>query len=355
MVISLWRKWCETVLLHSSRLFTENRRYYRQTTKTRGRMSVEKNSKFLDIKNHFIESPYYNIKYVDTHCHVRTTLDMALSKGCENSLDISNEIQLSNALFSSETEAIVDVYCDIPVSNAWKTLSLEEEWHNRLDSTSKVWSGRYYFTIGCHPHSAKFYTEKAESQILEALQSPKCVAVGECGLDYKKSQSPHDVQRKVFERQIEIASKVVNKPLVVHTREAEDDTLKILRARLPKDHPMHVHCFTDSEAMGRAILREFPNSVIGITGVITFASLKTTTELLRSEGRSILSRIVLETDSPFMIPNNIQKKKKPVYAISHSGMIPFTAQKVAELIGSGTTAEEVLQETRQNAYRIYGI
>ncbi|KAK9240528.1 hypothetical protein V1525DRAFT_336825 [Lipomyces kononenkoae] len=311
-------------------------------------------ARHLSMTEHYIPSLIPNIPFIDTHCHLRTTLDMAISKHCPNETKISSVPSMASTLFPPEVEAVVDVYCDIPINNEWEILADKETW---TAIPSNNWAGQYYFTMGCHPHCAKLYNDDVEAEMVRALSHPRCVAVGECGLDYKKSQSPHEVQRKVFARQIELAVSL-NKPLVVHTREAEADTLDILRSHLPRNHPMHVHCFTDSAAMARTLLSEFPNCVIGITGVITFQTLKTTTELLKTGGRELLPRLVLETDSPFMVPSNCQRKKKPVFAVSHPGMIPYTAIRVAELLsamGQGVTAEEVLVITRENARRVYGL
>ncbi|KAK9331636.1 hypothetical protein V1520DRAFT_337328 [Lipomyces starkeyi] len=305
----------------------------------------------LSMTEHYIPSPLPNTPFVDTHCHLRTTLDMAISKHCANETEISSLQSMTSTFFPPELEAVVDVYCDIPINKEWEVLADKDAW------IGNTWVGEYYFTMGCHPHCAKLYNEDVEAEMVRALSHPRCVAVGECGLDYKKSQSPHDIQRKVFARQIKLAVSL-NKPLVVHTREAEEDTLNILRAHLPRQHLMHVHCFTDSASMARTLLSEFPNCVIGITGVITFQTLKSTTELLKMGGPGLLGRLVLETDSPFMVPSNCQRKKKPVYAVSHSGMIPYTAVRVAELLSSmdhEVGAEEVLVITRANARRIYGV
>ncbi|KAK9368439.1 hypothetical protein V1509DRAFT_622907 [Lipomyces kononenkoae] len=344
-------------LLHTANKRARATTSSRNPTKMRNAESGGRSTpRHLGMKEHYMPSLIPNSPFIDTHCHLRTTLDMAISKQSSFANDdetklISSVPLMASTFFSPEVEAVVDVYCDIPINNEWEMLADKESW------AASTWAGEYYFTMGCHPHSAKLYDDHVEAEMVRAWSHPRCVAVGECGLDYKKSQSPHEIQRKVFARQIELAV-LLNKPLVVHTREAEADTLEILRAHLPRNHRMHVHCFTDSAGMARTLLSEFPNCVIGITGVITFQSLKTTTELLMTGGRDLLPRIVLETDSPFMIPATCQPKKKPVFSVSHSGMIPYTAVRVAELLsamGQEVKAEEVLVITRENARRIYGL
>ncbi|KAJ8101416.1 hypothetical protein POJ06DRAFT_251449 [Lipomyces tetrasporus] len=323
----------------------------RRTITMSAHHSSRRAPRYLSIKEHYIPNLFPNTPFIDTHCHLRTTLDMAVQKHCVSESEVPSVQSLTSTFFPPEVEAVVDVYCDIPINNEWEVLADKDAW------AANAWGGEYYFTMGCHPHSAKFYNDDVEAEMRRALSHPRGVAVGECGLDYKKSQSPHDVQRKVFARQIDLAVSL-DKPLVVHTREAEADTIEILRAHLPREHRMHVHCFTDSVGMAQTLLSEFPNCVIGITGVITYQTLETTTELLKMGGRGLLGRLVLETDGPFMVPSNCQRKKKPVYAVSHSGMIPYTAVRVAELLSStvqGVSAEEVLDITRINARRIYGL
>ncbi|KAK7208547.1 TatD family [Myxozyma melibiosi] len=315
--------------------------------------------KFMALRDHLVPTMYPGAAYIDTHCHLDTTLAMLKQKGSSDE-DVKNEVDLANMLFTSELRAVVDVFCDIPVSDAWKDLGSQTRW---ISGEGRQWGGEYYFTMGCHPHSARLYGPDVEAQMMQAWSHPRCVAVGECGLDYKKNQSTQKEQEEVFIRQIEIASKVFNKTLVVHTREAEADTLRILKTHLPRNHRLHVHCFTDSAEMGLEILEHFPNAVIGITGVITFASLLTTTGLIRSGGLRVLDRLVLETDAPFMVPNSLMKNanraKMGIYAVSHSGMIPATAEKIVECLREGgedgVTVEDVLRITTENARRVYGL
>jgi len=119
---------------------------------------------------------------------------------------------------------------------------------------------------------------------------------------------------------------------------------------------MHIHCFTDSPALAASILSHFPNSFIGITGVITYSSNLNTTEMVRV---TPLERLLLETDSPFMVPNNVQKAIKSMggkstrLPVCWSGMIPYTAEWVADI--KGVSVEKVLEVTRDNAMKMYGI
>lgn len=216
------------------------------------------------------------------------------------------------------------------------------------------------------------YTDEVHESLVKAVSHPSCVAWGECGLDYLKNPvETHSTQQAVFARQLS-AAVALGKPIVVHTREADEDTLKVIRENVPKDHRMHIHCFTAGPNLARAILGEYPNSYIGITGVISYRGLDHVTEMI-SEGVIPLERILLETDSPYMVPREVYywigkerpKDKKKKFVISHSGMIPFTAGKIVEAVNTGrkergtgepeVTLAEVLEITRKNASKMYGI
>ena len=162
----------------------------------------------------------------------------------------------------------------------------------------------------------------------------------------------------------------LSKPVVIHTRDADDDMRAILEAFMPRDHTFHVHCYTASTELGSWVLDTFPNAYIGITGVLSY-NLPHVQEFIRSGGLP-LERMLLETDAPFMTPKNIypwMKKTRPGpegkkrFEVSHAGMIPFTAELVAGLVNEGKAAREegsidvehVLNITTSNASKVYGI
>jgi TatD DNase family protein len=130
----------------------------------------------------------------------------------------------------------------------------------------------------------------------------------------------------------------------------------MLTTHVPKETHIHVHCFTDAPELAASLLAHFPNLYIGVTGVITYASNTNTSEVVRA---TPLERLLLETDSPFMTPNTVQKAIKSLggkstrIPVSWSGMIPWTADFVANL--KNETVEKVLDVTRQNSERMYGI
>src|SRR5690606_38958113 len=133
--------------------------------------------------------------------------------------------------------------------------------------------------------------------------------------------SPRDRQREVFARQVEVAVAAA-KPLVVHTREAEADTMLLMRERVPRDWPVHVHCFTSSTSLAESLLADFPNLYIGFTGIVTF---KNAGDLRETVRRVPVERILVETDGPWLAPE--PHRGKP----AHPGHIPLVIAKLAEL------------------------
>ncbi|CAD6572923.1 MAG: hypothetical protein CYPHOPRED_004970 [Cyphobasidiales sp. Tagirdzhanova-0007] len=304
------------------------------------------------------------IPVVDTHCHMLSTLSFFRAKYPES--DKSSVQDFVRAYFSQSSsthiEGLVDVYCEPPFSG-WKDLA-DSALHD-----AEAWSGvKYNYVMGVHPHNAKEYTDEVEAMILEAMKHPLCVGWGEIGLDYHYNLSPHDVQERVLVRQLQHAVRL-GKPITIHTREGRvflRNIWRILRANVPKEAHLHIHCFTDTPELAQKLLDHFPNCWIGITGVVTYATNTNTSSVIRNlvaaspDRTSSVLRLLLETDSPYMTPTTLPTgemgiKNARSLATCHSGMIPYTAQFVADTAGNGWTTEDVLRVCRENARRMYGI
>lgn len=257
--------------------------------------------------------------YIDTHCHLDST--------CKK-LQVPNFTQLKADYFSSDLKACVHVSCDPNSINTG--LNLIEE--------PNIWGA---FAI--HPHDAKDYSEEVENKLLEASRHPKHVAWGEMGLDYHYLFSPIEIQKQVFIRQIQLALSV-QKPMVIHTREAEADTLDIMKQYIPSETKIHVHCFTSSENMAKELLNSFPNLVLGFTGVITFKNTEALKQVVRN---TPLTRILLETDAPYLAP--VPHRGKPC----HSGYIPIIAEEIAKI--KEIPLETIFNQTLINSKNFYGI
>ncbi|CCM05242.1 uncharacterized protein FIBRA_07452 [Fibroporia radiculosa] len=304
------------------------------------------------------DTPY---AIVDTHTHLISTFSSYRSKYKNGQFGTVFDF-VRGLYHGRNVEAIVDVWCEAPVQKIWRSIAdsaLTEE--SRRDK----WSGiEYWFVMGVHPHESSQYTDNVEADILEAMAHPRCVGWGEIGLDYHYDNSPRDIQQAVFVRQLKQAVRL-GKPLTIHTREAEADTEHILKEHVPKDHRIHVHCYTDSPEWAARMLDHFPNLYIGVTGVITYSTNANTSAVVRnfSSDPSVPLRILLETDAPFMIPSNLYDSLKNVKGrlpLCHTAMIPWTADFVANVANgdkhdNAWDAIRVLQESRQNARNMYGV
>ncbi|KAK1218233.1 hypothetical protein PQX77_019084 [Marasmius sp. AFHP31] len=306
-----------------------------------------------------------SVSIVDTHTHLASTYETYRHKFKTAKYETVYEF-VRGMYEGKKVDAIVDVWCEAPVQKLWKEFAdsaVTEE-----DRRTK-WGGlEYWFVMGVHPHNAKEYTDDVEREILEAMTHPRCVGWGEMGLDYHYDNSPREIQRDVFARQLRHAVRL-GKPLTIHTREADDDTERILKEIVPKDHPIHIHCFTDTPEFADRLLSHFPNLYIGITGVITFTTNLNTSSVIRRMPPSEL-RILLETDAPYMVPANIYGSLSSLLGnrlpLSHSAMIPWTADFVSGVLKEGKEGDgegeqggwdsaKVLEVGRENARKVYGV
>ena len=259
------------------------------------------------------------MEYIDTHCH----LDSILAK-----LKLADFSTLRSRFFPANYGGCITISCD-PNSIA-PALALMQN--------ASV-SGAF----GIHPHDAQHYTSELESVLMETMAQPKTVAWGEIGLDYHYEFSPREIQRSVFAQQIR-KGVACGKPLIIHTRKAEEDTLAIMAAEIPKHWKVHVHCFTSSSEMAEKLLDGFPNLCLGFTGIVTF---KNAQELQTVVKATPLNRMLLETDGPYLAP--MPHRGEP----AHPGHIPVIAEKIATL--KGVAVEEVYLHARENTRKLYGI
>ena len=189
-----------------------------------------------------------------------------------------------------------------------------------------------YATIGVHPHDASKAGPETFARLGELAAHPRVLAVGEIGLDYHYDFSPRDVQRTVFERQLEIAA-AARKPIVIHTREAWDDTLDILRGRWNGGGIMH--CFTGGAAQARQALDLGFHLSFG--GVVTFPKAEAVREAARLTPGD---RLLVETDCPYLAPvPHRGKRNEPAFVVE-------TVRRLAEV--RKRTPEEIAEQTTRN-------
>jgi TatD DNase family protein len=195
-----------------------------------------------------------------------------------------------------------------------------------------------YASVGVHPHDASTVNQNVLDEIEKLVVHPKVVAWGEIGLDFYYDNSPRDVQIEAFEAQIQYPEKH-GLPVVIHTRDAEPETLDVLR-RYPVSRGGHVHCFTGTAPTAKAMLDMGYH--IGFTGIITF---KKAAELREVVKIVPLERLLIETDSPYLAPVPHRGKRNEPAFVAH----------VAEAIAAikDVSLEEVLEVTTENFYRVY--
>lgn len=249
---------------------------------------------------------------VDTHIHL---YDDSYN---ENRDEIINEI-------GKKLDFVVNISCDYESSK--KCI----EYAKNYDFM--------YASIGYHPCDISKYDEEKMEELLKlSKEYKKIVAIGEIGLDYHWMNDPIEVQKLGFRKQIE-KSIEYDLPIIIHTRDALDDTIEILK-EYPKARGI-LHCYPGNLSDVEDLLDRF---YIGVGGTVTFKNNHTGHKLVESLD---LKHIVLETDSPYLTPVPYRgKQNNPVY-------VEFVAEKIANL--KNISVEEVKRITTENALRVYGI
>lgn len=250
--------------------------------------------------------------FVDSHCH----LDFPdLAQDLPNILDRMGENRVGHALV-------------VAVS--------KPEWQRILDMVGS--HEALYASVGVHPDYED--TEEATVEdLLQAAQNPKVVAIGETGLDYYRGSEPFDWQRERFRVHIR-ASRECGLPLIIHTRSAAEDTLRIM-AEEGADEPGGVmHCFTESWEVARAAMDL--NFYISFSGIVTF---RNAVELQDVARRVPLERMLIETDSPFLAPVPFRGKRNDPSKVRH------VAEKIADL--RGISVAEVEERTTANFFNLF--
>ena len=197
-----------------------------------------------------------------------------------------------------------------------------------------------YAAVGVHPDEVGDLSEETFALLKEQCQKEKVVAVGEIGLDYYWDNESHEVQKKWFIRQLELAREL-NLPVIVHSREAAFDTLEIMK-KYARGLRGVIHCFSYSAELAREYVKM--GFYIGIGGVITFKNGRKLKEVLAEIS---LNDILLETDCPYLAPVPFRGKRNSSIYISYIAK-EIAAQK-------RTTYEDVVAVTEQNAKKLFGI
>ncbi len=251
-------------------------------------------------------------KIIDTHTHI---YDKQFEEDFDDVID-----RIENQL-----EGIVSIGFDLESSQ--KSVELAKKYNF------------VHAVVGVHPVDISKYNDEVEKEIEKlALNEEKVVAIGEIGLDYHWMADPKEVQAEGFRKQMALAEKV-KKPVVIHTREALQDTLDIL-AEFPNVGGI-LHCYPGSYEAAKPFLDRY---FLGVGGTLTFKNNKKTKELVEVLP---LEKIVIETDCPYLTPVPFRgKRNEPIYT-------SYVAEEIAKI--KNISVEEVIKVTTENAKKIYGI
>ena len=197
-----------------------------------------------------------------------------------------------------------------------------------------------FATVGIHPHEAEQHADLGEQVLRDATDHPRVIGIGESGLDFYYDKSDRQIQRDLFRMHIGVARET-GLPLVIHTRDADDDTAAILSDEMEKGaFPALIHCFTASPEFGRAVMDL--GLTISISGIVTF---KNARELQDFVPEIPADRLLVETDSPFLAPvPNRGKTCEPAF-------VRDTAAFVADL--RGVAVGELAETTTANFFRLF--
>jgi TatD DNase family protein len=252
---------------------------------------------------------------VDSHAHIDTPRFSA-----------DREAVIAAAVAGDVTR-MIDPGCDLPSSQMALALA-------------KTYPGVVYAGVGVHPHDATTYNEEVRQQLRELVREPEVVAIGEFGLDYFRMLSPRDVQREVFCAHLELAREC-DLPCIIHVRDSHEDVVELLRAHGQGLRGVF-HCFSGNVAQAEECL-SFEGFVLSFAGPLT----KEGNALPEVARMAPLDRILVETDSPYLVPKPLKaRRNEPLF-------VKYTAQKLAEI--RGMTLEEIAQITTANTVRLFGL
>ena len=257
--------------------------------------------------------PRFDTPIIESHCHLDYLEGDELNSTLEKSRDVG-------------VEKIITIA--VSPDNLDKVLSLTRV-------APDIWG-----TQGIHPHEAGQYNSEVESRVREGLQDERILAVGEIGLDYYYDHADRAVQRQVFEQQLQIAADT-DLPVVIHTRDADEDTRDIL-ANFSDSLPRKgvIHSFTSSLALAEFCLAE--GFMLGFNGIATFNRADNVREVIAA---TPAEQALLETDAPYLTPVPYRgRPNAPFY-------LPFIAEQVANTMG--IEVEELLRQVYRNSQALF--
>ncbi len=198
------------------------------------------------------------------------------------------------------------------------------------------------FLLGVHPNNADTLTDDALDRMREHFKAnPRLKGVGEIGLDYYWERVGHDIQQAAFIKQLELAREL-ELPVIIHSRDANDDCVRVLEEQGFKDYPVLWHCFGSGLELAETVVNN--GWYVSIPGPVTF---RKTDDLQAAVARIPFDRLLIETDCPFLAPEPWRGKR------NHPALIGFTAKRVAEI--KGRSVEDIWQITGDNARAFFNL
>jgi TatD DNase family protein len=250
---------------------------------------------------------------------------------------IDSHAHLEMPEFGRDLKEIIQRAKDSGVEYIFTVGTEKKDWGRALEIANSYPS--VYAILGVHPHNAKEIDDQTYPMLRELCRNEKVKAYGEIGLDFYRNLSPRDVQIKRFREQIGLAREL-RLPIVIHDREAHQETIEILKSEKAAECGGIIHCFSGDYAMAKTCLEM--GFYISIPGSITYKNAEEYREMLR---KIPLESLLVETDAPFLTPVPFRgKRNEPSY-------VRYTAQKVAEM--KGVSFEKVAEVTSENALRVY--
>jgi TatD DNase family protein len=259
------------------------------------------------------EIPRFESPIIETHCHLDYLDQSALEIALDKSLEVGVERIITIAVSAGNLDRVLELTRFSP----------------------SIWG-----TQGIHPHEAASYNNQVDATIRARATDPRILAVGEIGLDYYYDHADRAVQRSVFEQQLQTASEL-DLPVVIHTRDADDDTRDILRNYSTSlSRKGVIHSFTSSLSLAQFCLTE--GFMLGFNGITTFNGADNVREIVAA---TPVKQLLLETDAPYLTPAPYRGKPNAPY------YLPFIAEQVAAV--KQLDIEELLQQVYRNSLDLF--